>query len=509
MKNRFKRAAAITMAAAMVVTLAFVNASAASVKPKKITLNTTSKTVDIKGKAAISVSKVTPKNASRSVKFKSANKKIATVSSKGIVTGKKKGKVTITATSRRNKKVKKSIRITVKNLKPSSIKISASSFTMKRDTVKMLKTTVKPSGVYCPVSYSSSNPAVASVSSKGKITAKAAGTASITVKTKQKNSKGKYLYKKCTVKVAKRPLVIYFSRGENIVDSDSYLKSLNSDYDAMSSASVQPNDVNVVSTASPQKSRPQVTGNNGFMAKWISDAVGADVYSIHVKNPYPQLKKETQQYVLKEEQENGTYPDIVPCDANLNKYDVFYLVFPNWMGQPPKALYKFLGTYKSAFAGKVVVPFVSCDQKEKYGFSESTRLLKSMFAESAVVTSGSGFTEQDLVFGRKTIRDVQGEVATVAVKASKTAEATKVEGTQTVAGQIERAEKLKGQIVTREQIIKEVGQYQSERNDTNGCTHGISAHYFYYAGFTIYTRQETEGDNPTFKVNDIVSLDVK
>lgn len=47
-------------------------------------------------------------------KFKSSNKKIATVSSKGIVKGKKAGKVKITVTSKSNKKQKKVIKITVK-----------------------------------------------------------------------------------------------------------------------------------------------------------------------------------------------------------------------------------------------------------------------------------------------------------------------------------------------------------------------------------------------------------
>ena len=74
-------------------------ASAATKAPKKITLKTTASTVDIKGKVTVSVKSVSPSKASKSVKWKSSNKKIATVSSKGVVTGKKTGKVKITATS--------------------------------------------------------------------------------------------------------------------------------------------------------------------------------------------------------------------------------------------------------------------------------------------------------------------------------------------------------------------------------------------------------------------------
>ena len=63
--------------------------------------------MDIKGKVKVSVYKTKPSKASKSVKWKSSNKKVATVSKSGYVTGKKKGTVKITATSKKNKKAKK------------------------------------------------------------------------------------------------------------------------------------------------------------------------------------------------------------------------------------------------------------------------------------------------------------------------------------------------------------------------------------------------------------------
>ena len=117
--KKMKRLVAAMIALIVVATAAgySVPAEAAAKAPKKITLTTTAKTVDIKGKVTVSVKSVKPSDASKSVKFKSSNKKIATVSSKGVVTGKKAGKVTITVTSKKNKKVKKSIKLTVKQLK--------------------------------------------------------------------------------------------------------------------------------------------------------------------------------------------------------------------------------------------------------------------------------------------------------------------------------------------------------------------------------------------------------
>ncbi len=204
-----KKLAAVVIALVAVIAVAgtSIPVEAAAKAPKKITLKTTSKTVDIKGKATVSVKSVSPKGASKAVKYTSSNKKVATVSSKGVVTGKKAGKVTITATSKKSKKVKKTIKITVKQLKPTQISLSSKA-AMKTGDKKALKATVKPAGVYCPLSWSSGNKSVATVDQKGNVTAKAPGTAVITVKSREKNKKGKYLTKKCTVTVTAKEVKV-------------------------------------------------------------------------------------------------------------------------------------------------------------------------------------------------------------------------------------------------------------------------------------------------------------
>jgi thiosulfate/3-mercaptopyruvate sulfurtransferase len=191
----------IAIAAVITLVGTSVPTEAATTKPTSITLKTTASTVDVKGKVTVSVKSVKPASASKSVTFKSSNTKIATVSSKGVVTGKKAGKVTITATSTANTKVKKTIKLTVKNIKPSSISLSATTASLYVSDTTTLKATAKPAGVYCPVTFSSDNEAVATVSSSGKVTAVSAGTAVITAESTQKNSKGNYLTKKCKVTV--------------------------------------------------------------------------------------------------------------------------------------------------------------------------------------------------------------------------------------------------------------------------------------------------------------------
>jgi thiosulfate/3-mercaptopyruvate sulfurtransferase len=74
---------------------------------------------------------VTPAKASKKVSFKSSNAKVAKVNSKGVVTGLKAGKATITATSTVNKKVKASIKITVKDEVAGDLVISASELKQK------------------------------------------------------------------------------------------------------------------------------------------------------------------------------------------------------------------------------------------------------------------------------------------------------------------------------------------------------------------------------------------
>ena len=90
MKNFMKKAAAamIAMLAVVAVFGTSVPAQAASKAPKSLSVKVTTKTVDIKGKSTISVKSVKPANASKAVTYKSSNKKIATVSSKGVVKGK-------------------------------------------------------------------------------------------------------------------------------------------------------------------------------------------------------------------------------------------------------------------------------------------------------------------------------------------------------------------------------------------------------------------------------------
>ena len=136
-----------------------VNVQAAS----KVKINKTKATVYVGKTEALKIS-----GTSKTVKWSTSNKNIATVNSKGKVTAKKAGNATITAkVSGKSYKCK----VTVK--KPYLNKTKAILEKGKTFTVKLTGATAKK--------FTSSKKSIATVNSKGKITAVKAGTATITV----------------------------------------------------------------------------------------------------------------------------------------------------------------------------------------------------------------------------------------------------------------------------------------------------------------------------------------
>ena len=119
---------------------------------------------------------------SKELTYKSSNNAVATVTNKGVITAKKKGTCKITVTSIYNAKVKGTIKVTVSKKKQNT-KITLEK---KKATIAVGNTTtvkVKSlKGISAKgVKFASSNKKVATVNSNGKVTAKKAGTATITV----------------------------------------------------------------------------------------------------------------------------------------------------------------------------------------------------------------------------------------------------------------------------------------------------------------------------------------
>ena len=162
------------------------------IKVNKITLNKTTASVT-KGKTLQLTATVTPGNATKKeVKWSTSNKNVAMVSPSGLVTAKSAGTATITCTAQDGSGVKATCKITVKNpvVKVTKVTLNKTTATLAPKETLTLKATVTPTNATNKaVTWKSSNTKIATVSSSGKVTAKAAGTVTITCRAKDGSGK--------------------------------------------------------------------------------------------------------------------------------------------------------------------------------------------------------------------------------------------------------------------------------------------------------------------------------
>ena len=202
--SMLKRILAIVIAAAVAVsilTVPDVEVSAATGKVKSVAVtNLPAKQLTLKkGKTFTLKSKVTVTGkASKKVTYKTSNKKIATVNAKGKITAKKKGTAKIYVISKADKKKKCTITVTV-GTPVTKVKLNKTKSTMTVGKKQTLKATVTPKKASSKaVVWKSSNTKVATVTSKGVVKAKKAGTVTITATAK--DGSGKKATCKVTVK---------------------------------------------------------------------------------------------------------------------------------------------------------------------------------------------------------------------------------------------------------------------------------------------------------------------
>ena len=131
------------------------------------------------------------------VSWTSSNKKVVTVSASGKLTGKKTGTAKITVKLASGHSVWFKVKVQKANVKTTSLKVinkatgkaAAKKVNLKRKAKLTLSAVVTPVTSKEKVTFASSNKKVATVSSKGVITAKKKGTAVITVKSGKKSVK--------------------------------------------------------------------------------------------------------------------------------------------------------------------------------------------------------------------------------------------------------------------------------------------------------------------------------
>ena len=164
--------------------------------PASVSLNQNSLTLST-GRSYTLTKTVSPSNASTSYTWSSSNTYVATVTSNGYVYAKNPGSATITVKTSNGKSDNCYVTVKPSTVSPSSVSLDKSSLTLGTGESYKLTKTVSPTNASTSYTWSSSNTSVATVSN-GKVTAKKAGTAYITVRT----SNGKTATCKVTVKPA-------------------------------------------------------------------------------------------------------------------------------------------------------------------------------------------------------------------------------------------------------------------------------------------------------------------
>ena len=132
-----------------------------------------------------------------------------------------------------------------------------------------------------------------------------------------------------------RMLVVYFTYAENAALAE---------------------DVDVSSSASIQRQNGTLAGNTGLVASMIAETAGADLFSLHTVEQYPDTYSATVDQG-QQERSDGVRPELTDLPENLADYDVIFLGYPSWWSDMPMAVYSFLDAVD--LSGKTIAPFVT------------------------------------------------------------------------------------------------------------------------------------------------------
>ena len=97
-------------------------------------------------------------------------------------------------------------------------------------------------------------------------------------------------------------------------------------------------------------------GNTHIIADMIADATGADIFEIVPEKGYPKDSYNECIEIAKKELQSKARP-AVKGDVNVEDYDVIFIGYPQWWGEPPMCVYTFIE--KHDWNGKTVIPFVT------------------------------------------------------------------------------------------------------------------------------------------------------
>lgn len=124
-----------------------------------------------------------------------------------------------------------------------------------------------------------------------------------------------------------------------------------------------------------------VKGNTAYVAEFIQQAVGGDLFEIETVDSYPDDYYACTD-VAKAELRSQARPEIEDYVENTDRYDTVFVGYPSWWGTCPMCVFTFLEHYD--LAGKRIVPFCT---NESSGLGGSVRDLKRV-CRGATVEDG-------------------------------------------------------------------------------------------------------------------------
>ena len=159
-----------------------------------------------------------------------------------------------------------------------------------------------------------------------------------------------------------------------------------------------PADVDAVSSASVVRTEDGIAGNAQLMAQWVAEETGGTLFEIRTAEKYPIDYTETTN-VAKEEQNENARPALAAEIEDFDSYSTVCLVFPNWWGDLPMALYSFFEAYD--FTGKTL--YVSVTHGGS-GFSRTVSTIEEL-APGALVAEGLSVRDSDVPGAEASVRE--------------------------------------------------------------------------------------------------------
>ncbi len=157
--------------------------------PAEVRLNAAMITMEIGEERKMTATVIPASGVYTGLKWSTSASSIARVNSSGVITARKAGTAIVNVRSSYNSSIGSAVMVTVVNRSaPTSLKVSLAAQRLKIGEQTQLTVAPVPSSASRLYSYSSSSSSIVSVSADGMLTAKKAGTATITVSSKKKSS---------------------------------------------------------------------------------------------------------------------------------------------------------------------------------------------------------------------------------------------------------------------------------------------------------------------------------